>query len=162
MEVSFLDLQDNMTGILFQAVARARGQAMQAELSSRGLGALGQPMILFMLKEKGEGGQVAAQRELADALHVSPATIAVSLKSLEREGYVEKLADERDQRRKGVRLTAKGEAAFHRCIQVFQAVDQRMFEGFSPEEMDQLSGYYARMIRNLRGEYPPDFPFKKG
>lgn len=157
-----MDLQDNMTGILFQAVARARNRAMQTELASRGLGDLGQPMILFLLKERGEDGRVAAQRELSDALHVSPATIAVSLKSLEREGYVEKLADAADQRRKGVRLTPKGEAALHRCLQVFRAVDQRMFEGFTAEETEQLSAYYGRMIHNLRGEPPPEHLIRKG
>ena len=51
-------------------------------------------MILFLLKDKGREGRIAAQKELSDAMHVSPATVAVSLKSLEREGYVEKLADE--------------------------------------------------------------------
>lgn len=156
-----MDLKDNMTGILFQAVARARNQAIQAELSSRGLGDLGNPMILFLLKDRGEEQGVAAQRELSDALRVSPATVAVSLKSLEKGGYVEKLPDETDQRRKGVRLTAKGEGAFHRCLQVFQAVDQRMFEGFAEDEQELLSAYYVRMIRNLRGECPPELCFRK-
>ena len=44
-------------------------------------------MILFLLKDKGREGRIAAQKELSDAMHVSPATVAVSLKSLEREGY---------------------------------------------------------------------------
>lgn len=151
-----MHLQENMPGITFQAVARARRQATQVELAARGLGDLGNPMILFLLEERGVNGKVAAQRELADALHVSPATIAVSLKSLEREGYVEKLTDETDQRRKGVRLTAKGQGAIHRCFQVFQAVDQSMFEGFTPEEMEQVCAFHLRMLRNLRGELPPE------
>ena len=127
-----MEMRENMPGILFQSVERARKQAIQTELSRRGLGTLGQPMILFLLKDKGREGRIAAQKELSDAMHVSPATVAVSLKSLEREGYVEKLADETDQRRKAVRLTPKGEAAIQRCVQVFEAVDQSMFEGFRP------------------------------
>ena len=82
--------------------------------------------------------------------------MAVSLKSLEREGYVEKLADETDQRRKAVRLTPKGEAAIQRCVQVFEAVDQSMFEGFRPEETRQACGYLMRMLHNLRGDLPPE------
>ncbi len=132
-----MEMRENMPGILFQSVERARKQAIQTELSRRGLGTLGQPMILFLLKDKGREGRIAAQKELSDAMHVSPATVAVSLKSLEREGYVEKLADETDQRRKAVRLTPKGEAAIQRCVQVFEAVDQSMFEGFRPEETRQ-------------------------
>ena len=113
-------------------------------------------MILFLLKDKGREGRIAAQKELSDAMHVSPATVAVSLKSLEREGYVEKLAVETDQRRKAVRLTPKGEAAIQRCVQVFEAVDQSMFEGFRPEETRQACGYLMRMLHNLRGDLPPE------
>lgn len=151
-----MEMQENMPGILFQSVERARKQAIQTELSRRGLGTLGQPMILFLLKDKGREGRIAAQKELSDAMHVSPATVAVSLKSLEREGYVEKLADETDQRRKAVRLTPKGEAAIQRCVQVFEAVDQSMFEGFRPEETRQACGYLMRMLHNLRGDLPPE------
>ena len=151
-----MEMRENMPGILFQSVERARKQAIQTELSRRGLGTLGQPMILFLLKDKGREGRIAAQKELSDAMHVSPATVAVSLKSLEREGYVEKLADETDQRRKAVRLTPKGEAAIQRCVQVFEAVDQSMFEGFRPEETRQACGYLMRMLHNLRGHLPPE------
>ena len=131
-----MEMRENMPGILFQSVERARKQAIQTELSRRGLGTLGQPMILFLLKDKGREGRIAAQKELSDAMHVSPATVAVSLKSLEREGYVEKLADETDQRRK--------------------AVDQSMFEGFRPEETRQACGYLMQMLHNLRGDLPPE------
>lgn len=151
-----MEMRENMPGILFQSVERARKQAIQTELSRRWLGTLGQPMILFLLKDKGREGRIAAQKELSDAMHVSPATVAVSLKSLEREGYVEKLADETDQRRKAVRLTPKGEAAIQRCVQVFEAVDQSMFEGFRPEETRQACGYLMRMLHNLRGDLPPE------
>ena len=151
-----MEMRENMPGILFQSVERARKQAIQTELSRRGLGTLGQPMILFLLKDKGREGRIAAQKELSDAMHVSPATVAVSLKSLEREGYVEKLPDETDQRRKAVRLTPKGEAAIQRCVQVFEAVDQSMFEGFRPEETRQACGYLMRMLHNLRGDLPPE------
>jgi len=126
-----MEMRENMPGILFQSVERARKQAIQTELSRRGLGTLGQPMILFLLKDKGREGRIAAQKELSDAMHVSPATVAVSLKSLEREGYVEKLADETDQRRS-------------------------MFEGFRPEETRQACGYLMRMLHNLRGDLPPE------
>ena len=151
-----MEMRENMPGILFQSVERARKQAIQTELSRRGLGTLGQPMILFLLKDKGREGRIAAQKELSDAMHVSPATVAVSLKSLEREGYVEKLADETDQRRKAVRLTPKGEAAIQRCVQVFEAVDQSMFAGIRPEETRQACGYLMRMLHNLRGDLPPE------
>ena len=151
-----MEMRENMPGILFQSVERARKQAIQTELSRRGLGTLGQPMILFLLKDKGREGRIAAQKELSDAMHVSPATVAVSLKSLERGGYVEKLPDEADQRRKAVRLTDKGRAALAACHQIFREVDRRMFGGFTPEEMEQVRAFQLRMLHNLRGALPTE------
>ena len=84
----------DLPGITFQAVARARKQLMLTELAGRGLGDLGNPVLLFLLKER--EGQVSSQKELSDAMRISPASVAVSLKSLERGGYVEKLSDEKE------------------------------------------------------------------
>ena len=145
-----------LPGMLFHALHRAHHKEVQARMNAVGLDDLGAPPLLFLLRRRSEEGRAVSQRELADDLHISPATAAVSLKSLEREGYVEKLADETDQRRKAVRLTPKGEAAIQRCVQVFEAVDQSMFEGFRPEETRQACGYLMRMLHNLRGDLPPE------
>jgi DNA-binding MarR family transcriptional regulator len=136
--------------MLFQELTRVRHNAMHAELTARGLGDLGAPMILFVLKHRGQEGEIPVQRELADILHVSPATIAVSLKSLERGGYVEKRADSSDARRKRIALTPKGSSAMEMCAEVFQLVDERMFHGLAEEETGQLVGYLKRMLQNLR------------
>ncbi len=144
----------DLPGITFQAVARARKQLMLTELAGRGLGDLGNPVLLFLLKER--EGQVSSQKELSDAMRISPASVAVSLKSLERGGYVEKLSDEKDQRRKAVRLTDKGRAALAACHQIFREVDRRMFGGFTPEEMEQVRAFQLRMLHNLRGALPTE------
>lgn len=144
----------DLPGITFQAVARARKQLMLTELAERGLGDLGNPVLLFLLKER--EGQVSSQRELSDAMRISPASVAVSLKSLERGGYVEKLSDEKDQRRKAVRLTDKGRAALETCFSIFQGVDRRMLDGFTPEEMEQVRAFHLRMLRNLRNSLPAE------
>lgn len=144
----------DLPGITFQALARARKQLMLTELVGRGLGDLGNPVLLFLLQER--EGAVSSQRELSDAMHISPASVAVSLKSLERGGYVEKLPDEADQRRKAVRLTDKGRAALAACHQIFREVDRRMFGGFTPEEMEQVRAFQLRMLHNLRGALPTE------
>lgn len=146
--------ESDLPGITFQAVARVRKQLMLTELVGRGLGDLGNPVLLFLLKER--EGQVSSQREISDAMRISPASVAVSLKSLERGGYVEKLSDEKDQRRKAVRLTEKGRAALETCLQVFRDVDRRMFGGFTPEEMEQVRAFQLRMLRNLHEAIPTE------
>lgn len=144
----------DLPGITFQAVARARKQLMLTELAGRGLGDLGNPLLLFLLKDR--EGQVSSQRELSDAMRISPASVAVSLKSLERGGYVEKLSDEKDQRRKAVRLTDKGRSALETCLQVFRDVDRRMLDGFTSEEMERVQAFHLRMLHNLRESLPTE------
>lgn len=144
-----------LAGALFHALSRTRHNAVQAELSARGLHNLGSPFILFVLRDLGQEGELSAQRELADILQVSPATVAVSLKSLQRLGMIERRSDSADQRRKRIALTPKGIHTVDTCLEVFRQVDQQMFQGFSPEEQQQLTAYHRRMLKNLGGEELP-------
>ena len=90
------------------------------------------------------------QKKLAELLHVSPATVANSLKSLERGGYVRKEADPADARCNRVFLTDRGRRAVQECAEVFDAVDQQVLRGFSPGELEQLRSFHQRMLDNLR------------
>ena len=138
-----------MPGILFHALHRSHVNAVQTELHERGLTDLGSPLILFILDHHGDHGEIASQRELAQTLRVSQATIAMSLKSLERLGYVEKRLDDRDNRRNRVAITEKGEAAVKQCHEVFAEVDRRMLEGFDLQEKEELDRLHRKMLENL-------------
>lgn len=151
----------DMPGILFHSLHRAHQKAVQAELNAAGLDDLGSPPMLFLIRHWSERGKLATQRELADALHIAPATVAVSLRSLERGGYVEKRADPEDQRCRRIAITAKGTQAVERCFTIFGVVDRRMFAGFTAEEQGQLEEYLCRMLRNLRGSGPVQVPEKE-
>lgn len=136
-------------GMLFHALNRAHVNLLQAELSRRGLSDVGSPLILFILDHHGDRGEIASQRELAQQLHVSPATIAKSVKSLERLGYVEKRPDEADNRRNRIAITGKGAAAVKQCFEVFRQVDERMTQGLTPEERAELDRLQRKMLHNL-------------
>lgn len=142
----------DIPGILFHALHRTYMNAVQTELHGRGLSDLGSPLILFILDHHGDHGEIASQRELAQALRVSPATIATSLKSLERLGYVEKRLDDRDNRRNRVAITEKGKAAVRQCFQVCHEIDRRMMEGLSPQEKEDLDRLHRKLLDNL-GEW---------
>ncbi len=153
---------ESMPGILFHALNRAHRNAVTAALTQAGLSDLGSPLILMILQSRGKDGEIRAQRELADALHVSPATIAMSLKSLERVGYVEKRMDDADGRRKRISITAKGAQAVEKTWVVMRQVDHTMMEGFSEEERRALNSFHHRMLNNLSGAGdPPQDPFER-
>lgn len=140
-----------MPGMLFHALHRVHMNTVQAELTARGLADVGAPMILFILDHHGDHGEIASQQDLARALRVSPATVATSLKSLERLGYVEKHVDEKDARRNRVMITEKGTAAVKQCFEVFQQIDRRMMEGFTAQEQEDMDRLHRKMLNNLGG-----------
>lgn len=137
------------TGMVFHSLFRAHHNAVQGQLNRDGLGDIGSPRLLHALRDCGEEGQIPSQRELADLLHVSPATITASLKSLERNGYVERHIDPADSRRNLITITDKALAIMERSDHVFEKVDEHMFFGFTQEEVAQLNHYHLRMLQNL-------------
>ena len=151
-----------MPGAMLHALHRAHRHAVQTAASSVGLEDLGSPMILMILQDWEADQEPPTQRELADAFHVTPATVAVSLKSLERGGYVAKTADSRDQRCKRVTITEKGCGAVETYRRIFEWLDRKMLEDFSLEEREQLSAYHLRMLDNIKkAGFDLDNPFER-
>lgn len=137
------------TGMVFHSLFRAHHNAAQARLTKRGVGDVGSPRLLHVLRDCQERGETPSQRELADLLRVTPATIATSLKSLERNGYVVREIDPGDSRRNLISITDKAVEAMEAAHQVFDTVDRDMLHGFTPEEVEQLDRYHLRMLENL-------------
>ncbi len=139
--------------LLSRQINQAHRNAVDAELAARGLGEVGHPVLLTILNGAGEADHEGcpAQAELARSLHVSPAAVANSLKSLEKGGYVRREPG-RDARRNRVLLTGKGRDAVKGCQAAFEAVCARMLDGFTPEELEQLLCFRRRMLRNLRAQ----------
>lgn len=90
-----------------------------------------------------------SQKELAVKSKVSAATVAVSLKKLEKGGYIRRVVDERDNRYNQLCLTEKGKQVVEKSKQIFMDVDKSMFDGFSPEELEKMEEFLDRMYENL-------------
>ena len=98
--------------LLSQQINHAHRSAVSEELSRRGLSEIGHPMLLTILEGyQSDDPEGHAQRDLAVLLHISPAAVANSLKSLERGGYVRREPGQKDARRNRVMLTDKGRSA---------------------------------------------------
>lgn len=137
--------------LLSRQINQAHRAAVQRELVTAGLGEVGHPMLLTILESTcGGTPEHSAQRELADFLHISPAAVANSLKSLEKGGYIRREPGQGDARRNRVSLTDKGEKAVEGCQRAFESVARRMLAGFSQEEQECLIAFRRRMLDNLR------------
>lgn len=133
---------------LFHVLERKHRTAVDSLLTKNGLCNIGQPMVLSILSQQ-KDGTIESQKELAKRLRVSPATVTVSLKSMERDGYVKKLSNSEDLRCKPIAITEKGIQAAKLIDQVFETLDHGMYLGFSSGEREQISELYRRMIDNL-------------
>ena len=106
----------------------------------------GQRKILLHLSRN---DAVPSQCELARHFDISAACVARMLKSLAGEGYITRTGAENDQRRNQVHITEKGLQTVTETIQAFDRFDQRMFEGFSDSEIDELTHLLSRLHDNL-------------
>lgn len=154
-------------GLLFHQMLRAHHNACAAALAARGMADVGSPRLLVELSQyPDDPDQAPTQKELACRLHCAPATIAVSLKCLERAGYAARRTDERDSRRNRISITQKGRDVLAEGARAFQTVDDYMFRGFTDGEREQVMEFHRRMLDNLyqiggrqgKGPFPPGPP----
>jgi len=90
-----------------------------------------------------------SQNDIARLMDVSPATIAVSLKKLEKEGYIKREKDEGDNRFNIIAVTEKGNKVVEQSRRIFESTDQKVFEGFTEEEKSTLSALLKKLEVNL-------------
>jgi DNA-binding MarR family transcriptional regulator len=105
----------------------------------------GQPPVLDALSEQ-EG---RTQSEIADYLHVAPATVTKMLQRMEHAGFVERRPDPADQRVSRVYLTDQGRAVHGRLRDAFATWSQETFVGLSERERDELWRMLAHIRENL-------------
>lgn len=90
-----------------------------------------------------------SQAELAAMLEISTATVAVSLKKLERDGYIRKTAKAEDSRANFVQLTEKGKQVVEDSREIFEYIDEQAIKDFTDEELVFLRTYLKRIYDNL-------------
>lgn len=108
----------------------------------------GQPEILGYLIENGE----CSQKNLADSMGVSSASVATSIKRMCKAGLVERAEDESDRRINRIRITEKGREIFAVGREKCNKVDSEMFKGFSESEIDEFSDFLQRITENLSAD----------
>ena len=91
----------------------------------------------------------ASQSDIARSMDVSAATVAVSLKKLEKGKYIERETVEEDNRLNKITVTQKGNKVVEQSKQIFDMIDRRVFEGLTEEEKCTLSSLLMRLDVNL-------------
>ncbi len=128
----------------FGRLIRMYYSRIQSQLAEVGL-YRGQPPILMLLY-KNDG---MSQKEMARALNLSPATMTVTLKRMEKAGLVLREMDEHDQRILRVHLSEKGREMCETGESRIGVVTAELLEGFTLGEQQQLNEYLGRIARNM-------------
>ena len=131
-------------GLYLTRVSRTVSRAFDDALAAAG-GSLPVWLVLISLKS----GQLASQRELADAVGVQGATLSHHLNAMESAGLVTRRRDPRNRRLHVVELTPAGDVLFLRLREVAFAFDQRLRTGLASQEVDQLEALLARLRENV-------------
>ena len=105
----------------------------------------GQPPILEYIAKNPD----STQKEIADFLGVSPPSVAMSVKRMEKSGLLMRVADKSDARRNNLQITEKGIGLLRLAHAAFDEIDAVSLKGFTDEELDTLISFIERMNSNL-------------
>lgn len=95
----------------------------------------------------------SSQTAIAEKMEISPPAVAVTLKKLEKGGYISRQCLVQDNRVNEIVVTEKGQRAIDESIICFQEIEAAILNGFSEEEMEQLGSFLERMIKNGESYY---------
>jgi DNA-binding MarR family transcriptional regulator len=102
------------------------------------------PLLLGLWQQEGR-----TQSEIADYLHVTPATVTKMLQRMEKAGFVERRADPEDARVSRVYLTDAGHEVRSDVQRVLDTFNEETFAGFTLEEKVLLRRLLLQVRENL-------------
>lgn len=93
-----------------------------------------------------------SQRELADRIHIQPATAAIMLQKMEKAGLIRREPDSEDQRISRIYITEHGSAANGEASQVFREFSMNTLGKLTKEQLQEYSSLIDRLLI-LTAEY---------
>ena len=142
---------------LFLRVSRIHRAAVERRVANLGVHHSQHRMLIYLSRHDA----APSQRQLADAMGISPAAVTSTLKCLERDGYIQRSMTEEDNRRNRVCITDKGQVKVDESRSIFDSVDRAAFSGFTEEELTLFRDLLVRMSHNLamdESAVPPEAP----
>lgn len=136
-----------MIGPRINYLSRLMRKAFNEAASEEGLFS-GQTDILFFIN-KNEGCTLG---ELSKELGVAVATASVSVKRMEKAGFILKKADEKDARLTRLYPTDRAKQAPENIRKKMDSLDEVIKKGMSAEEAEMLSMLLEKAIYNLKKE----------
>lgn len=132
--------------ILHGRIGRMRHRIIESRIAGLGI----HPSQHLLLMHLSDMGRFSSQAQIAEKMHVSPASVARTLKSLEAGGYIQRFDSDADGRRNEIAITEKGEDVVRQSRELFACIDSHQYAGFTAEEMELLLRLAERQVGNLQ------------
>ncbi len=91
-----------------------------------------------------------SQTDLAKRASVSNASVGISLRRLEKIGFVHRESDEKDSRIVNVTLTEKGRQYTKEALEAFDSLAAIKYAGFSEKDVEIYRSLLQRIIQNFQ------------
>jgi MarR family transcriptional regulator for hemolysin len=137
-------------GLRLAQASRTVERAFDAALARAG-GSLPVWLILLNLKIR----RPANQRELAEAVGITGATLTHHLNAMDAQGLVERTRDSTNRRVQVVTLTEAGEAVFLRLRDAAVDFDARLRAGFTEADLASLDARLHQLAANAGADDAP-------
>jgi len=114
---------------------------------------LGQlPILEYIIQHDG-----CTQKEIADIMSVSPASIATSTKRLQKAGLIKKKTDEDNLRKNMLSVTERGVELSKKCRENFDEFNKKLFSGFTDDELLSVEKLLDRLVSNISDDNKIDY-----
>lgn len=94
----------------------------------------GQPQLLKALQKDGE----QSQKQIADTMMVKASTVTVMIQRMEKQGFIQKIQDEKDKRKTIIKITDKGVDALNKIKKVENDLDNKLSKILTEDEQETL------------------------
>lgn len=137
------EVGDSLQGMFLQ-LTHSYFHKMYHQVSNLGLHPGQVPILHVLYKQEG-----LSQRELARMLNIKPPTVTVTIRRMEKAGFVKRYQDEADQRISRIHLTHKGRESFLQVKEIMQANEKAVFSDFSETEICLIRRFFKQMRENI-------------
>lgn len=120
---------------------------MNAELAELGI-TFRQWEVLCWISFFGE----VSQAQLAEGMLIEAPTLAGILDRMERDGWITRVADPQDGRRKLIRPTKQVEPVWEKMVSKARYVRSEATRGISDQDLNQMRETLEKIRRNLAGD----------
>ncbi|MEM7810892.1 MAG: MarR family transcriptional regulator [Planctomycetota bacterium] len=142
------DCEDSVGFWVFVA-AHAIEATMNESLAEVGI-TFRQCQVLGCLALRGE----VPQTELAEMLRVEPSAVVRIVDRMERDGWIERVPDPTDRRKKQIRPTSRAEPVWKTIRALGMENRSRALAGMTEDEVADLRRLLRKMVENLDRETP--------